>query len=138
MELDRLLQVTALAAALVRGVGLGVLWELTVALRIVLGAYRPPERMRRQYEKPLPLLSKGVPFGPCSKVGKLRVGLVTGICDLLFCTTFAVTAILTLFGYRDGRLQLSVPLLMLLGFGAMHKASALLLARPMQYLASLG
>ena len=51
MELDRLLQFTALAAALVRGVGLGVLWELTVAVRIVLGAYRPPERMRRQYPR---------------------------------------------------------------------------------------
>ena len=135
MEINPAQQLLMLTTALLRGAMLGLFWEALAALRIVLGAYRPPERMRRQYAKRLPLLHRGVPFDKKGRLGRLGRGALTAVLDLLFCLTFTVTVLLTLYAYADGRIRLSVPLVMLGGFGLMHAAATTVLSPLMAYFA---
>ncbi|MBR6726876.1 MAG: spore cortex biosynthesis protein YabQ [Clostridia bacterium] len=121
-------QLAMLLSALLGGMAMGALWEAIAALRIVLGAYRPPERMRRCYARPLPLLGRCVPFEGRRPLGRVWRGLVIALGDLLFCLCFAVTVILILYRYHNGALRLSVPVLALLGFAAFHRLAVLLLS----------
>ena len=135
MEINPTQQLLMLTTALLRGAMLGLFWEALAALRIVLGAYRPPERMRQQYAKRLPLLHRSVPFEKKGRLGRLGRGTLTAVLDLLFCLLFTVTVLLTLYAYADGRIRLSVPLVMLGGFGLMHAAATTVLSPLMAYFA---
>lgn len=135
MEIDPSLQLAMLLSALLWGVGMGILWELLTAIRILLGAYTPPEAMRAQYAKRLPLLGRPVTFERKSPLRRVWRGVVIALGDVLFCVVIAIVAILILYRYNDGVFRLSVPVLMLLGLALLRFISATPLARVMAYVA---
>ena len=123
MEIHPRLQLAMLLAALFTGLAMGVVWELLTAFRILLGAYRPPERMRGRYARPLPLLRRPVPFARKDPLRRLWRGIVIALGDLLFCLALSLSAVLILYRYNSGVLRLSVPVLLLLGLGAFRLLS---------------
>lgn len=135
MEIYPERQLAMLLGAFLVGIGMGVMWELLTATRILLGAYRPPESMRSRYARPLPLLGRAVPFEKRGAGRHLWHGAVIAVGDCLFCLLFAMAVILLLYGYNDGAFRLSVPVLAVCGFGLFRSASVLLLAPLMAYLA---
>ncbi|MBQ8340815.1 MAG: hypothetical protein IJY22_00385 [Clostridia bacterium] len=136
MEIDQAKQLAMLLTAFLCGVAMALLWELLAALRILLGAHRPPARMRGLYEKKLPLLLRGVPFDR-PPLGKFWRSTVIALLDCLFCLLFALAVILILYDYCNGALRLSVPVLALVGYGLCHMAAVTLLA-PLTSLAAYG
>ena len=135
MEIYPALQLQMAVAALCAGVTLGLCSALLPALRILVGAYRPPPRMRERYEKTLPLLHRSVSF-PREK--GIRRGWQTAVIaaeDLFLCLAAALAVILLLYAYNSGAFRLSVPLLLLVGFGACRLVIARLLATVTDYLA---
>ena len=135
MEIDPRLQGALFLGALCCGVLLGAFWELLHAVKILLGAYRPPDFMEARYRHPLPLLGRSVPFRSQGVGRGVWRGAVTAVFDLLFCLCFGIAVVLLLYAYNDGAIRLSVPVLALLGFGLFHWAAVRGLSLPVAYFA---
>ena len=116
MEIYPGLQFAMLLGAFLGGICLGGVWELLTALRILFGAYKPPEFMRERYARLLPILHRPVPFARKGVSRRLWRGIVIGVGDLSFCLLLAVFLILLLYRYNDGAFRFSVPVLLLIGF----------------------
>ena len=127
MEIYPALQFQLLAAAFFLGACFGLIWELFAAIRILLGAYRPPERYLALYRRPLPLLCCGVPISGkrARRLWRLAVVFVT---DLFYCVLFSLSLVLLLYEYNDGAWRLSVPLLALLGLAVFRVTLSRLLS----------
>ncbi|MBE6703074.1 MAG: hypothetical protein E7585_06660 [Ruminococcaceae bacterium] len=128
-------QFQMLLSAFVLGVALGIFWELLVAIRILLRAYTPPERMRRQYEKKLPLLGRSVPFDKKGAGKRAWAALVVGVGDCFYCLVLSVAVILLLYRFHDGAFRLSVPVLTLAGLSLCRYLASRSLSPCMAYLA---
>lgn len=135
MEVSQGQLLALLVASLGTGLFMGLFWELLAAFRIVLGAYVPPERMRTVYERPLPLLSRSVPFDSKKHPRRLWRGLVIAVLDLLFCLCFGIALILLLYRYQNGVLRLSAPIAALIAYAAFHRVALLTAAPAVSYLA---
>ena len=124
-------QLLLLLCAFMLGVAQGLVWELFVAVRILLGAHLPPERYLALYKRPLPLLGRSVPL-PAGRGRRVWRGSVRAVCDVLYCICFALALILLLYDQNDGAWRLSVPVLALLGLAAFR----VVFARPLCALAA--
>lgn len=134
MEIYPQRQLAMFLAALFLGACMGGCRMLLLALRTFSGAYLPPERMRARYEKPLPLLHRGVRFarGGTRRVWRATVVFCT---DLCFCLCFCVSLIFLLYRYNDGAWRLSVPALVFAGFFLFLLLSRRFFVRANDYLA---
>ncbi|MBQ3483574.1 MAG: spore cortex biosynthesis protein YabQ [Clostridia bacterium] len=124
MEIDPYLQLAMLITAFLAGAGLGGLWELLVAVRVLLGAHEAPLFLRARYERPLPLLHRGVPWREGRTARRVWRGLVEGVGDLLYCLLFALTLELILYRFNDGEFRVAVPLLLFAGLAAFRVSVA--------------
>ena len=127
MEIYPQRQAEMLLAAFALGLGAGLFWQVLLALRTVLGAYRPSERMRALYERPLPLLHRSVGFS-ARRARRLWCFLVAFCGDLLFCVACALVLLFLLYDYNDGAWRLSVPVLFLSGLALLRLFTARVLA----------
>ena len=124
MEIYPALQLQMAVAALCAGAILGLWHALLPALRILVGAYRPPQTMRATYEKTLPLLHRAVGF---PREGGMRRGWKAAVIaaeDLALCLVAGITVILLLYAFNSGAFRLSVPILLLLGMWLCHRLTA--------------
>ena len=134
MQIDPRAQLALLLAALFMGVMFGILWEVLAALRILVGAYRPPPYMQRLYERPLPLLGCTIPF----RQGGIRRAFcvaVTAVFDLVYCLFFALCASLVLYEYNDGVPRPAAILAAFLGLGAWRICAGRITERCAAYIA---
>ena len=114
MTLDPALQFTLFAAAFLGGAAFGLLGEVGKILRILLGAYLPPPEWRARYERPLPLLPRGLRFQKAAPRRAWARG-VSFFMDLTFPVLAALYLLIILFRFNNGVFRFSVPLLFLLG-----------------------
>ena len=134
MEIYPFRQAEMLLAAFALGLGAGLLFQVLLALRTVLGAYRPSLHMRALYERPLPLLRRPVGF-PSRRVKRLWCFLVAFGGDLLFCVVCALVLLFLLYDYNDGAWRLSVPVLFLSGLALFRVCTVRVLAWINDYVA---
>jgi hypothetical protein len=127
MEIYPRLQAQMLLFALALGLAAGLWRQLLLALRCVLGAHLPPERMRARYERPLPLLRRAVGF-PARRARRGWCAAVAFGTDLVFCLVAALALLILLYDYNDGAWRLSVPVLFLLGFSLFRLFTARIFA----------
>ena len=134
MEINPRTQAQMLLAAFTLGLGTGVLRQLLLALRTVLGAHLPSERMRKHYERPLPLLKRSIGFSP--RRGKVVWHfLVAFFGDVLFCLITAFSLLLLFYHYNFGAFRISAILLFVLGFAFFQVATARVVSRGNELLA---
>ena len=134
MEIYPYAQAEMFLAAFALGLGAGLFRQVLVALRTVLGAYRPSLRMRALYERSLPLLHRPVGFSS-RRVKRLWCFLVAFGGDLLFCFACALALLFLLYDYNDGAWRLSVPVLFLSGLALFRVCTARVLAWMNDYVA---
>ena len=134
MEIYPATQAEMFLAAFSLGLGAGLFRQLLLALRTVLGAYLPPERMRPLYERPLPLLHRPVGF-PVRRVRRVWCVSVAFGGDLFFCLACAFALLLLLYDYNNGAWRVSVPVLFLLGLALFRALTSRVLARMNDYFA---
>lgn len=136
MEIYPARQLQMLLCALLCGGGVGVFYELLVAVRILLGVYEVPAFMQARYARPLPLLHRPLPL-PNGKGRRVLRGIVIALQDLLLCLLLSVGVILILYAYNDGAMRLAVPVLALIGLTLWRLLPAVLIAPVTAYLAYL-
>lgn len=134
MEIYPATQAEMFLAAFSLGLVAGFFWQVLLAMRTVLGAYLPSERMRPLYERPLPLLHRSVGF-PVRRARRVWCFFVAFCKDLLFCLVCAIALILLLYDYNSGAWRVSVPVLFLLGLALFRALTSHVLARMNDYLA---
>ena len=135
MEIDPYLQFRLFLAAFGAGVMAGALWELLTVSRILLGAYRAPDRLRALYEKRLPLLSRSVRFDADKSLRRAWRAVLVGVGDLFFCLSFCALVILVLYLFNNGKFRILVPVLALGGFALFRFVSTRLFAGAVAYFA---
>jgi hypothetical protein len=123
MEISPLLQLQALLAALCGGVLCGAFYDVGRAAGVLLGVYRPPAHLRARFERPLPLLGRGVSLGERPILRALRLPL-TAVGEFLFCIGAAFFAQWVLYRFYDGLLRLGVLLIFLAGMGTWRMLTA--------------
>ncbi len=128
MEIYPPTQAEMFLAVFALGLGAGLFRQLLLALRTVLGAYLPPERMRALYERPLPLLRRPVGF-PRHRARRGWCFAVAFGGDLFFCLSCTCALLLLLYDYNEGAWRISVPVLFLLGLAFFRVGTARLFAR---------
>lgn len=134
MEIYPARQAEMFLAAFSLGLGAGLFGQVLLAIRTVLGAYLPSERMRALYERPLPLLHRPVGF-PTQRARRFRCFFVAFCGDLLFCLVCALGLLLLLYDYNNGAWRVSVPVLFLLGLASFRVLTSRVLARMNDYFA---
>ena len=100
MQIYPQLQAQMLLAAFSLGLGAGLFRQILLALRTVLGAYLPPERMRTYYERSLPLLHRAPGF-PRKTAKRAWCFLIAFFGDVFFCLAVAFTWLLLLYHYEE-------------------------------------
>lgn len=142
MEIDPYLQLSMLLTAFLAGVGMGAFWELLTALRVLLGAYKPPSHLRARYARPLPLLGRPIPWREGRITRRIWRGIAVGVGDLFYCLLFALTLELILYRFNDGEFRVAVPLLLFAGLGlfriSVARVTGLLVAWMAYVLSALG
>lgn len=134
MEIYPYRQFLALLSGFSTGLLFGVLWELQAALRVVIGAYVPPDRMHALYGRPLPFLPHGI-APPAKKRRRPLRALLIFSGDVLYCLLFSVAQILLLYHFEDGASRPSVLIVSLGGLALFRALTARHFARVNAYLA---
>lgn len=135
MEIDPYLQFRLFLSAFCAGLLAGAFWELLTVSRILLGAYRTPERLRALYQKKLPLLSRPIGLGADKNLRRVWRTVLVAAGDLLFSLGFAALVIIVLYLYNDGGFRMTVPVLALAGFALFHFAFTRLFGSAVAYFA---
>ena len=134
MEIYPAVQAQMFLAAFSTGLGAGLFRQVLLAIRTVLGAYLPSERMRALYERTLPLLHRPVGF-PVQRARRVWCFFVAFCGDLLYCLICAFALLLLLYDYNSGAWRVSVPVLFLLGLASFRVLTSRVLARMNDYFA---
>ncbi|MBR2465018.1 MAG: hypothetical protein IKM42_02255 [Clostridia bacterium] len=115
MTIDPVAQLSLYLAALLGGIGLGILADIGKILRILLGAHLPSPSLRPLYERRLPWLLRSVGWraAPARRAWALGVSF---LCDFAFPILATLYLLYILFCFNSGKFRISALLLLLLGF----------------------
>ncbi len=133
MTVDPIAQLSLCLWAFFGGVAFGVLAELGKILRILLGAYLPPLSWQARYERPLPLISRGVGWHKTAP-GRLWALGVSTLFDFVFPVLAALYLLFVLFRFNSGALRLSAVALFLLGLSLFRVALSARMAKAFAFL----
>lgn len=123
MEINPHAQLLLLLSSFLTGLAMGVLWDALAALRVLLGAYRPPAFMKERYARELPLLHRA-PARRDVSTRRVYRHAVTLCLDVLFCLAVSLAAILLLYEYNDGVVRPFAILVLLAGLAVWRVTTA--------------